>query len=70
MNIEIKINESTDEKELYLFGDFIASWGKLVDDLKIIVPYAINAAVEIGKRDKAREIRQALGLLGDGGILL
>ena len=70
MNIEIKINKLHEVKELYLFGDFITSWNIGVDDMKIIIPYAINAAVELGKKDKIREIRQALGILGDSGILL
>lgn len=62
MNIEIKCNEKSGDKELYLFGDFQASWKATVDDLKIVIPYAIERAVEIGKDQKAKEIRKALGL--------
>jgi len=49
MKIEIRLNEETEEKELYLFGDFQASWNILVDDSKVIIPYAIDAAIKIGE---------------------
>ena len=62
MNIEIKINKLHEVKELYLFGDFITSWNIGVDDMKIIIPYAINCAVKIGEDKKANEIRKALNV--------
>ena len=61
MNIEIRLNKDTKEKELYLFGEFQASWNMQVDDKKVILPYAIDAAVKIGEDRKAAEIRRALG---------
>jgi predicted metal-binding protein len=60
MNIEILDNFDTAEKELYLFGEFQASWDSGVDILKVIVPYAIDRAVRIGEKRKAQEIRRVL----------
>ena len=59
-NFEIKIVSG--EKALYLFGEFEASWNADVDDLKIIVPYAIAKAFQKGKEAKAKEIRKVIGL--------
>lgn len=61
-NIRVVYNEETREMDLYLYGDFIASWGKDVSVMGCIVPYAIAAAREIGRRDKEKEIQKALGL--------
>lgn len=56
--IEIRING--DLKELYLYGELMATWDIGVDDLKVIVPYAIEKAVLLGEKNKAAQIRACL----------
>ena len=62
MNIEIKINNKNGDKELYLFGEFQASWDSKVDNMETIIPYALDCAVEIGKKEKEMEILKVLGV--------
>ena len=61
MKIKIILNEDTKEKELYLFDVFQASWNATVDTDKVIIPYAIDAAVRIGAERKVAEIKRVLG---------
>ena len=60
--IEIRYNADTYEKELYLYGEFQASWDRHIDDMKYIIPFAIERAIEIGKEQKIKEIKRALNL--------
>ena len=62
MSIKIIENPESQKKELYLFGEYIASWHQPVDTMEVIIPYAIKEACEIGKREKAAELRKVLGL--------
>jgi hypothetical protein len=62
MGSEINIKITENRKELYLFGIFEASWDKSVSDMDIIIPYAVRAALNIGKKEKENEIKKALGL--------
>jgi len=52
--------EEEREIELYILGKFQASWDIKVDFMKVILPYAIERAIEIGKKEKAKEIRKVL----------
>jgi len=60
MNINI-VATAAGDKELYLFGEYVAAWDPSVAD-DVLINYAIKEAKEIGKREKAQEIRKALGL--------
>ncbi len=62
MNFEIKPAKSKDDKELWLDGDFVASWLSSVDDMEVIVPYAIDHAYKLGQEAKAAEVCRVLGL--------
>lgn len=61
MSIRIELNPENNEKELYIFDIFMASWDASVDDMKVIVPYAIEKAAELGGERKLKEIRNMLG---------
>lgn len=60
MSIEIKTEGK--DKILYLFGEYEASWSAKADDMAVIVPYAIERAKEIGKREAKAEIRKLLDI--------
>ena len=70
MKIEIKISKgnkklglSKGDKELYLNGDFVASWAGRIDVMKIIIPLALDHAFEMGRESKLREIREVMGIM-------
>ena len=62
MRISIVNDEEKGEKRLYLNGIFRASWDISVDDMKVIVAYALDECFEMGKQDMQKEIRKVLGL--------
>lgn len=62
MKIAIKINENTGDKELFLEGEFIASWNSSVDDMSIIIPCALDEAFSMGEDSKRKQILSVLGL--------
>ena len=64
MNIEIRRNDVTGQKDLYLYDKFQASWPASVDDMTVIVPDAIERAIGIGEDRMAMEFRRLLRVTG------
>ena len=60
MVFQIKVNEHTNTKELWLFGTFRADWPADAVSDDDIIQYAIKDAVDIGRLEKVEEIRKAL----------
>lgn len=61
----IDLDANLDTTELWMDGQFVASWShiNLDDKAKRIVCNMIEAAAEIGEQRKAKELRKALGLV-------
>ena len=57
----IRIQKEGPDQTLFLFGEFVASWNRNVSE-RVIIEYAIEEAVRIGRRQKQEEIKKVLGL--------
>jgi len=67
MKIEIRTNCLN--KELYLDDEFEAGWEGIVDDMTVIIPYALDVAVEKGGKMAQIEITKSLAVVNCGNCL-